>query len=71
VDSKVTRRFLDVCQLDRYITKYPYNKCVLIVDGVVGKRACLTGLILRQTGGPQFEPGSMHKADNLDLTVAA
>ena len=33
------------------------------IDGVVGKRVYLTGLIPGQTEGPQFEPESMHKAD--------
>ena len=35
----------------------------MCVDGVVGKRVCLTGLILGQTEGPQFEPELMHMAD--------
>jgi len=43
----------------------------MCVDGVVGKRVCLTGLILGQTEGPQFEPGSTHMVDKKNCQVAA
>jgi len=58
VDSKVLRGFDVSVELLINITQHP-----AWVDGVVGKCVCLTGLILGQTEGPQFEPELMHKVD--------
>ena len=33
----------------------------MCIDGVVGKRVCLTGLILRQAGGPSSNLGQCTK----------
>ena len=41
------------------------SQCYTWVDGVVGYRICLTGLIPTCTEGPQFEPGSTHLPDIL------
>jgi len=52
--SHMNRRLsLDTETIDQFI--------MMCIDGVVGKCACLTGLILRQAGGPSSNLGQCTK----------